>query len=552
MIGKQNKNANFFDSYVFDNLLPKEHILLDIKKEIDFSFVEKELEDLYNTKNGRPAYPPEVLFKMLFLEFYYNLSDVEVVKQCQVNILYRYFIDLSIDESIPDDTTLVVFRKRCGSVRFERLFNRVVEQCKKKGILKENLKILDATAIEGNVSVPNRVNILRQGRKIVIKKIAKVSEIAYDEFKKYINGERLHGNPSKEELESEILKTGEFVKKVKDQYSGSEEVEDLLNMLEELCGHNESDNIGENRENNIDIRGDNEDKEDKENTIDKDGDVSNKNSKDDDKDKPNKENNDKSVRKQYPSQEKHIVSFVDTDVRFGAKSDKKKFVGYKAHICMDESGIVTSVNLLHGNENESVDLPSLLRKEQTKGIEGNAVAADSLYDSARNREFIHELGLKAYIPPRRKERDEEGFVYDLQNDIITCPYGNIAKSGKSRQENGTLYNFNPKICRACIDKCKWYKKDRCRLFVSDDLKLRAIDRDDYYNKALMKRKDVERKFGEGKLWHGLRRARYRGKWRVTIQVLMTFIVLNIKRMVKMLKESLNKVPNYGTLALEMG
>jgi IS5 family transposase len=468
-------------------------------------------------KNGRHAYPPEVLFKILFLEFYYNLSDVEVVKQCQVNILYRYFIDLSIDESIPDDTTLVVFRKRCGSVRFERLFNRVVEQCKKKGILKENLKILDATAIEGNVSVPNRVNILRQGRNIVIKKIAKVSEIAYDEFKECINGERAHGNPSKEKLESEILKTEEFVKKVEDQYGESEEVEDLLNMLEELCGHNESDNIGENRENNIDRRGDNEDnednedKEDKDNTIDKDGDVSNKNSKDDDKDKPNKENNDKSVRKQYPSQEKHIVSFVDTDVRFGAKSDKKKFVGYKAHICMDESGIVTSVNLLHGNENESVDLPSLLRKEQTKGIEGNTVTADSLYNSARNRGSIHELGLKAYIPPRRKERDEERFVYDKENDIITCPYGNIAKSGKSRQENGTLYNFNPKICRTCINKCKWYKKDRCRLFVSDDLKLRAIDRDDYYNKALMKRKDVERKFGEGKLWHGLRRARYRGK-----------------------------------------
>ncbi|BAL80246.1 transposase [Caldisericum exile] len=98
MIGKQNKNANFFDSYVFDNLLPKKHILLDIKKEIDFSFVEEEVRDLYDTKNGRPAYPPEVLFKMLFLEFYYNLSDVEVVRECQVNILYRYFIDLSIDE----------------------------------------------------------------------------------------------------------------------------------------------------------------------------------------------------------------------------------------------------------------------------------------------------------------------------------------------------------------------------------------------------------------------------------------------------------------------
>jgi len=186
---------------------------------------------------------------------------------------------------------------------------------------------------------------------------------------------------------------------VKGQYGESEEVGDLLSMLEELCGHSESEIIGENGENNMDRRGDNEDKED---TMNKDGNMSNKNNKDNDKDKPNKENG---------NQEKHIVSFVDTDVRFGAKSNKKKFVGYKAHIAMDESGIVTSVNLLHGNENESVDLPSLLRKEQTKGIEGNAVTADSLYDSARNREFIHELGLKAYIlQEERKETKKDLFT----------------------------------------------------------------------------------------------------------------------------------------------
>jgi len=49
-------------------------------------------------------------------------------------------------------------------------------------------------------------------------------------------------------------------------------------------------------------------------------------------------------------------------------------------------------------------------------------------------------------------------------------------------------------------------------------------------------KGVERKFGEAKKWHGLRRARYRGKWRVAIQCLMTFLGLNVKRMVKLLKD----------------
>jgi transposase len=83
---------DFFDSYVYENLLASQHILLDIKEQIDFSFIEEELKDLYDPDNGRPSLcSPEILFKMLSLEFYYNLSDVEVAKQIRYNILYRYF-----------------------------------------------------------------------------------------------------------------------------------------------------------------------------------------------------------------------------------------------------------------------------------------------------------------------------------------------------------------------------------------------------------------------------------------------------------------------------
>ncbi|BAL80247.1 putative transposase [Caldisericum exile AZM16c01] len=262
------------------------------------------------------------------------------------------------------------------------MFNEIIEQCKRKNLLSERLKIADATAIEGDVSVPNRVNLLRQGRKIVIKRISKVERNACDNFRDYINEERLHGKPSPQEVKEEISKTKEFIKSIKGQYG--EDVEDLINILKELCEH----------------KGNNNDEDDS---------------------GRRDENSDKDCQSQSSSQEKHIVSFADTDVRFGAKSDKKKFVGYKAHIAMDESGIVTSVNLLHGNESESTDLPALLRKDESIGIEGYALTADSLYDSAKNREFIHRLGLKAYIPPRRKERDEEGFIYDPKEDIITCP-----------------------------------------------------------------------------------------------------------------------------------
>ena len=42
---------------------------------------------------------------------------------------------LGIDDSTSDDTTLVVFRRRLGEERFERLFDRVVEECERLGLM---------------------------------------------------------------------------------------------------------------------------------------------------------------------------------------------------------------------------------------------------------------------------------------------------------------------------------------------------------------------------------------------------------------------------------
>jgi len=55
------------------------------------------------------------------------------------------------------------------------------------------------------------------------------------------------------------------------------------------------------------------------------------------------------------------------------------------------------------------------------------------------------------------------------------------------------------------------------------------------------RKRIERKFGEAKQWHYLGYARYWGKSKMVIQALMTFFVINAKRIIKLLSGKDNKV-----------
>jgi len=74
------------------------------------------------------------------------------------------------------------------------------------------------------------------------------------------------------------------------------------------------------------------------------------------------------------------------------------------------------------------------------------------------------------------------------------------------------------------------------VWVSDNSKHKIRDDDEKRREALSWGKMIERKIGEAKKWHGMDRARYRGKKEVKIQVLMTFLVMNIKRLLRFLEE----------------
>jgi len=453
MLKRESKQKDFFDSYVYEKLLPHKHILLDINKVLNFSFVDEETKDLYSKVMGRPSFPPQVLFKVLFLEFFYNLSDYEAVEQVKTNILFRYFVGLGISDDTPDDTTLVVFRKRLGEERFKRLFDRVVLKAKEKGLVKSKLKILDATHIIADIAIPNTVNLIRDGRRRVIKRIedSNKEKIPSSIKEKYSNDKKLFNKPTRETLEEEVSLTKSFIDDFKGKYK---EAEEDIRLLEGIIAPKQKD-----------------------------------------ANKPKDQ----------------LVSFVDKDAGFGHKSITKPFCGYKTHVSVDaDSNIVTSARTISGNRNEgnNNEVNELLKDDESKGITHEAVVADSLYDSYENRRDIHKRKMRAFIPSRTKTRKKkihlENFIYDNDKDTLICPEGHSPIS-KTNQEKGNLFIFSTGSCRGCpqMKGCPKPNNDRIRVFVSDDYKLALLDNIPDKKEALVKRKGIERKFGEAKKWHRL-------------------------------------------------
>lgn len=144
-----------FGSYAYAHIIErnKKHLLIRLNDNIDLSFIEEIVADCYCHDNGRRAYHPVVMFKILFLQTLYNESDEKIIEAIDTNILFRYFIGLSLEDDIPDRTLLGKFKARLGEERFNDIFNRIVRLAQEAGMIDNRLRLIDCTAVKADVDL---------------------------------------------------------------------------------------------------------------------------------------------------------------------------------------------------------------------------------------------------------------------------------------------------------------------------------------------------------------------------------------------------------------
>src|SRR5690554_5204449 len=151
------------------NKIPENHILKRIHTVVDFSFINKLLEDSYCKEFGRPAKEPEMMCKLLFLQHLYNLSDERVIEEASLNLAYLYFIGLNPEDTLPDKSLLSKFRtQRLQESTLDEIITEIVRQCVEKGIIEGGSVSIDTTHIEANTIKKTPERLMKHlGRKII-------------------------------------------------------------------------------------------------------------------------------------------------------------------------------------------------------------------------------------------------------------------------------------------------------------------------------------------------------------------------------------------------
>jgi transposase len=134
MMGQLNHDqGEFFYSFRLDEAVPDDHPVRAIAAVLDLSWVPSELARFY-PKIGRPSVDPVLMIRMLVVGYLFAIrSERALCREVQVNLAYRWFCGLSIEDKIPDHSAFSRIRHERfrESDMFRQVFERVVEACRR-------------------------------------------------------------------------------------------------------------------------------------------------------------------------------------------------------------------------------------------------------------------------------------------------------------------------------------------------------------------------------------------------------------------------------------
>src|SRR3954468_8689235 len=154
MGGSRPGQEQLFYSFNFEAIVPDDHQVGAIAGVLDLSWVRAELAPYYS-HTGRPSIDPELMIRMLILGYVFAIrSERALCREVQLNLAYRWFCGLGIEDKIPDHSAFTRVRNErfCNHDVFRVVFERVVSSCIKAGLVGGKGFAVDASLIAADAN----------------------------------------------------------------------------------------------------------------------------------------------------------------------------------------------------------------------------------------------------------------------------------------------------------------------------------------------------------------------------------------------------------------
>jgi transposase len=155
MMGRlKREQQQLFYSFSLEEAVPDDHSVRAIAAVLDLSWVHVELEPYYS-RLGRPSIDPALMIRMLIIGYVFAIrSERALCRETQVNLAYRWFCGLSIEDKLPDHSAFSRARNERfrDSNIFRSVFERVVGACIAAGLVGGEGFAVDASLIAADAN----------------------------------------------------------------------------------------------------------------------------------------------------------------------------------------------------------------------------------------------------------------------------------------------------------------------------------------------------------------------------------------------------------------
>ena len=469
-------------SSLYDLIVPQDNLLRKINELIDFSFIYDELLDKYCTTNGRTAESPVRMFKYLLLKTIYSVSDVDVVERSRFDMSFKYFLEMTPEESVINPSSLTKFRKLRlkDTDLLNLLIGKTVSIAVEKGIIKSKSIIVDATHTLSRSNPFSAIDVLRERSKLLRKTVY----LFDDQFK-----EHMPEKNTTNELEKELVYSKELERRIAEEQTLSSipAVKEKLNLLKET--------IEDTQENFI---------------LSKDTDA---------------KTGHKSADSSFFGYKTHIAMTEERIITAAVVTSGEKGDGPELP------------KLLEISQENGIEVDAIIGDAAYAGKENLKLTRE------QNIQIVAKLNSTI---TQGNRKDEDKFDYNKDADMFVCPAGHMAirKARQGKKNIGTnqkqTYFFDVEKCRSCPLKEGCYKEGAKTKTYSVSIKSElhqeqiAFQETDYFKEKAKHRYKIEAKNSELKNVHGYDRAISYGITNMQMQSAMAIFTVNLKRILKLM------------------
>jgi transposase len=146
--------TKLFYAFCLEERVPAEHLLRKIDRVLDLGDLHQRVAPFYSAI-GRPSIDPELMIRMLIVGYCYGIrSERRLCEEVALNLAYRWFCRLGLEDPVPDHSTFSKTRHgrfRDGDV-FRQVFETTVRRCMSAGLVSGDGFAVDASVLEADAS----------------------------------------------------------------------------------------------------------------------------------------------------------------------------------------------------------------------------------------------------------------------------------------------------------------------------------------------------------------------------------------------------------------